>query len=92
MMDIATMLRSECLCLVLVCFFLVIIMLEFWRDICCHQVDNFSLDLHVYFSRTMPGLILHKLQQHGFVGVECMCLTGLPAVQICLLLKMYGAS
>ena len=46
----------------------------------------------VYFSRTMPGLILHELQQRGFVGVECVCLTGLPAVQICLLLKMYDAS
>ena len=37
-------------------------------------------------------LILHELQQCGFVGIECVCLTGLPAVQICLLLKMYGAS
>ena len=68
------------------------LMLEFWRDICCRQDDDFSQELHVHFSRTMPGLILHKLQQHGFVGIECMCLTGLPAVQICLLLKMYGAS
>ena len=42
--------------------------------------------------RTMPGLILQELQQRGFVGIECVCLTGLPAVQICLLLKMYGAS
>ena len=40
----------------------------------------------------MPGLILEELQQRGFVGIECVCLTGLPAVQICLLLKMYGAS
>ena len=68
------------------------LMLEFWRDICCRQDDNFSQELHVYFSRTMPGLILHELQQRGFVGIECVCLTGLPAVQICLLLKMYGAS
>ena len=53
---------------------------------------SFSQELHVYFSRTMPGLILYKLQQRGFIGIECVCLTGLPAVQICLLLKMYGAS
>ena len=66
--------------------------LKFWRDKCCHQDDNFSLELHDYFSRTIPGLILHDLQQRGFIGMECMCLTGLPAVQICLLLKMYGAS
>ena len=26
------------------------------------------------------------------VGIECVCLTGLLAVQICLLLKMYGTS
>ena len=66
------------------------LMLEFWRDICCRQDDNFSQELHVYFSRTISGLILHELQQRGFVGIEC--LTGLPAVQICLLLKMYGTS
>ena len=68
------------------------LMLEFWRDICCRQDNDFSQELHVYFSRTMPGLILPELQQRGFIGIECVCLTGLPAVQICLLLKMYGAS
>ena len=47
-----------------------------------------SQELHVYFSRTMLGRILHKLQHHGFMGIECMCLTGLPTVWICLLLKM----
>ena len=57
-------------------------MLEFWREISCHQDDDFSKELHVYFSRTMPGLILHELQQRGFVGIECLCLTCLPAVQI----------
>ena len=62
-----------------------------WRDICL-QDDNFSQELHVYFSRAMPGLILLELQQRGFVGIECVCLTGLPAIQICLLLKMYTAS
>ena len=36
------------------------------------------------------GLILHALQQHSIWGIEC--LTGLPAVQIGLLLKMYGTS
>ena len=60
--------------------------------VCCCQGDEFSQELHVYFSRTMPGLILHELQQRGFIGIECVCLTCLPAVQICLLLKMYGAS
>ena len=68
------------------------LILEFWRDICCHQDDYFSQELHIYFSRTMLGLILHELQWRGFVGIESVCLTGLPAVQICLLLKMYGAS
>ena len=63
-----------------------------WRDICCCQDDDFSQELHVYFSRTMPGLILHELQQRAFIGIECVCLTGLPADQICLLFKMYGAS
>ena len=67
-------------------------MLEFWRDIYCRKDDDYSQEFHVYFSRTMPGLILHKLQQCGFVGIECVCLTVLPAVQICLLLKMYGVS
>ena len=56
-----------------------------WRYHWCSLQDgDFSQELHVYFSRTMPGLILHKLQQRGFV---CVCLIGLPAVHICLLLK-----
>ena len=63
------------------------LMLEFWRAICCRQDGDFSQEFHVYFSRTMPGLILHELR--GFIGIECMCLTDLPAVEICLLLKMY---
>ena len=29
---------------------------------------------------------------NSFVGIESLCLTDLPAFQICLLLKMYGAS
>ena len=74
------------------CIYVQRLMLEFWRNQCCRQHDDFSKELHVYFSRTMPGLILHKLQQHSFIGIECACLTGLPAVKICLLLKMYGAS
>ena len=44
------------------------------------------------FRRTMPGLNLHELKQRGFLGIECVCLTGLPAVQIGLILKMYDAS
>ena len=60
------------------------LMLEFWRDICSHEDNDFSQELHVYLSH---GLILNDLQQCGFVGIEYMCLTGLPAVQICLLLK-----
>ena len=43
------------------------LMLEFWKDICCCQ--DFSQELHVHFSRTMPGLILHELQQCGFIGI-----------------------
>ena len=66
-------------------------MLEFWR----HMLpSNFSQELHVYFSMSisMEGPILHELQQHGFVGMECVGLTGLHEVQIYLLLKMYGTS
>ena len=50
------------------------------------------ISAHVYFSRTMLGLIMRKLQQSGLVDIEYVCLTGMPVVQICLLLKMYGAS
>lgn len=32
------------------------------------------------------------VQHRGFADTECMCLTGLSAVQICILLIMYGAS
>ena len=48
------------------------LMLEFWRDICSHQDNYFFQEIHVYISRTMPGLILHELQQCGFVGIECI--------------------
>ena len=51
-----------------------------------------SIELHVHFRRIMTGLILQELQQRGFIGIECVCLTGLPEVQICLLLKMYSTS
>ena len=60
------------------------ILLDFCRDICRCQDDDFSKELHVYSSRTMPGLILQELQQRGFVGIECVCLTGLPAVHSCI--------
>ena len=53
-------------------------------ETCCRQDE----ELHVYFSRTMPGLILQELQQRGFIGIEWVSLTGLPAVQICLILKI----
>ena len=46
------------------------LMLEFWRDASCCQDDNFTQELI---------LILHELQQHGSIGIECVCLTGLPA-------------
>ena len=36
------------------------------------------------------ALILHELQQRGFVGIVGVCLTGLLAIQICDLLKIYG--
>ena len=67
-------------------------MLEFWRDRCCHQGDVFSRGVRGYSSRTMPDLILQDFQQRGFIHTECVCSAGLPAVHICLLLKMYGAS
>ena len=67
------------------------LMLEFWRHMLLSKRPIFPQELHVYFSWTMPGLILQEVQQCGFVGIECVCLTGLPAVQICLLLKMYAA-
>ena len=67
------------------------LMLEFWREICCRQDDNFSQVLHVYFSRTMPGLIVYKFQQHGFIGIECMCLTGLHSRSVSYW-KMHAAS
>ena len=64
-----------------------------WRyHWCCLQNNDFTQELHVYFNRTMPGLILHELQKCGYVGIECVRLTGLPAVQISLLLKIYDAS
>ena len=83
--------HSMVICIYVAVAFMQRLLLEFWRRICCCQDDDFSQKLHVYFKGTMPGLILHELQQRGFVGIECVCLTGLPAVQICLLLKMYGA-
>ena len=60
------------------------LMLEFWRD---RQL--------LERRRLFPGNLCRfqqELQQRGFMGIECVCLTGLPTVQICLLLKMYGAS
>ena len=38
----------------------------------------------------MSDLILHNLQQRGFTGTEYVCLIGLPAVQICVLLGPAG--
>lgn len=43
-----------------------------------------------YFSRTMTGLILHVII--AWFRRNRVSLTGLPAVQICLPLKMYSAS
>lgn len=40
--------------------------------------SRISQELHIYFSRTMPSLILHKLQKCGFVDINSVCL---PAVQ-----------
>ena len=42
------------------------LMFTFWRDICC-QDNDFSQELHVYFSRTLLGLILHELQHRVHV-------------------------
>ena len=65
---------------------------NFGETYCCCPDDDFSQEFHIYSSRTMQGLILHEIQPRGFVGIECVCLTGLPAVQLCLLFKRYGAS
>ena len=35
---------------------------------------------------------LQELQQRSFVGIECLCLAGLHAVQICLRFNMYRVS
>lgn len=32
---------------------------RFWRKICCHQQDAFSLGRFAYFSKTVPNYILH---------------------------------
>ena len=58
--------------------------LESWRDILYAnlKVASFLRMVSGYFSRTLPDLLLHDFQQHGFMA-------DLPIVQICLLLKMY---
>lgn len=53
-----------------------------------HQANIFPQQVSGYFSVTEKGFILHMLQQCGYIDTECMCLTDLPAVQICLYLKM----
>ena len=62
-----------------------------WSIICYHPGDDFFRDVPAYFSKTMPNRIQHVLQQRGLVVKGCGYLTGLPAVQTCLPLRMCGA-
>ena len=57
-----------------------------------HQSNFFLWEMGGYFSRTTSDPILQNFQQHGFIDAGCVGLTGLDAVQICLLSKMHGAS
>lgn len=61
---------------------------RFWSNTCCHPDDVFFRDVAAYFTNTMLGPSLHKLQQ---------CITvweyiGLPAIPTCPALKMCGAT
>lgn len=47
---------------------------------------------HMLPSRRLSWKSVDISAQLGFLDTECMCLSGLPAVQSCLLLKTYGAS
>lgn len=40
---------------------------RFCSNICCHPDAVFFRDILAYFSETMASLILHMLQQHGFI-------------------------
>ena len=71
-------------------FKVVKLMYRCWSIICCHPGDVFFRDVPAYFSKTMPNHIQHVLQQRGFVVKGCGYLTGLPAVQTCLPLRMCG--
>ena len=54
------------------------IMLEFWKDLCFRQDNDLSQELHVYFRRTMPGLIL-----------SCF---GIVLVNVCMFIVIYRFS
>ena len=56
-----------------------------------HQGNLVSQEVHGCFSNTGPGLIPHTPQECGFVDAECVCLTGLPTVQIGLLVKHFSS-
>ena len=66
--------------------------LELQIDMWAHQGDMFTWEFHGYLSWTASDLILSNFRQSGFIDSECVCFTDPPAVHICLLLKMYGAS
>ena len=61
---------------------------RFWSNTCCYPDDVFFRDVAAYFTKTMQGLSLHKLQQCITVWVH----TSLPAVPTCAPLKMCGAT
>jgi len=50
------------------------------------------LQSKLLFQQVKAGLHSADLQQHVFIHTECVCLTRLPAVHVCLLLEMHGAS
>ena len=65
---------------------------NFGGDVCHHQDDAFPQEVCAYFCRTMTDLILHSGTRAGLFVCARARLNCLPAVQICLVLKMYGAS
>ena len=66
------------------------LMLEFWRDICCCQHNDFSQELQCLFQQENARTHSAQVTTAWLCGIECVCLVGLPPV--CLLLKMYAAS
>lgn len=60
---------------------------SYQRHICCHEGNIFSQEISGNFVRIMTGLFPH-VATTGRLRIQRVCLTGLPEVQTCLLLKM----